>query len=207
MFMARPDAAVSMALELIADFPDPAEKIARWGLYRAIVEGRPRQAHQLASPADRDIMGPVTTEAPAPLGRGANFNAPFNSLISSAGQPDHPFEGRDLCFILADPDPDQLSGDIVLLRPAVHRLSGQELIGDLPLERAAVETMPGHDFHLLEARSEGQTNSLILSTTRGAVQNLESFARCFTALLGGDEDWLWDAAKRNRPAGRPDLGL
>ena len=38
-------------------------------------------------------------------------------------------------FILANPDPDQLTGYIVPLRQAVQRLSSQALLGDLPLKR------------------------------------------------------------------------
>ena len=57
------------------------------------------------------------------------------------------------------------------MQQTVQRLPGQKLLGDLPLERRTMGTMPRHDFHPLEARSEGQTNSLILSTARGALQS------------------------------------
>jgi hypothetical protein len=49
-------------------------------------------------------------------------------------------------FELADPDPDQLPRDVVALRQRVQRLTGNEFLGNLPLERDAMGTMLGHGF-------------------------------------------------------------
>jgi len=37
-------------------------------------------------------------------------------------------------FVLQDPDPDQIPGNVVLSRQAVQTLAGQKLLGDLTLE-------------------------------------------------------------------------
>ena len=87
MAQSRSDTPIAVALELVADRADPDEKVARRGRGRSVVESGARQPHQLASPADRDAAGPVTTEVLAPFGRGTCFNAPFSSSISSACRP------------------------------------------------------------------------------------------------------------------------
>src|SRR5579864_3751978 len=84
----RPHTAIAVALEFVADRTDPDDNVARRERnQRSVIEGGAWQAHQLASPADGDATGPVTTEMVALLGRGACFKAPFNSSISSACRP------------------------------------------------------------------------------------------------------------------------
>jgi hypothetical protein len=50
------------------------------------------------------------------------------------------------------PDADQLTRDIMPLGKRVQALPGNELLRDLPLERDAVGTLPGHGFHPLKAQ-------------------------------------------------------
>src|ERR1700761_1129346 len=84
--------------------------------------------------------------------------------------PHHSFKSSNLGFILLEqvsrldivversgfefayPDPDQLAGDIVSLGQRVQGLTSNEFLGNLPLERDAVGTMLGHDFHSPEAQ-------------------------------------------------------
>src|SRR5271170_7113034 len=84
----RPNPAIAAALELVTDRVDPGDKVVRaQGRRRRIVEGGPRETHQFAPSADGDGAGPVTTEVFALFRRGACFNAPFSSSISSAWRP------------------------------------------------------------------------------------------------------------------------
>ena len=84
----RPDPPIAVAFELVTDRADGADELVlterNGGL---VVEGRAREAHQLAPSLDGDGVGPVTTEVVALLGRGACFKAPFSSSISSAWRP------------------------------------------------------------------------------------------------------------------------
>ena len=52
----------------------------------------------------------------------------------------------------------------------VEALPGNELLRDLPLERDAVGTLPGHGFHPLKAQLTLSNHSLDLSGPRGALQ-------------------------------------
>jgi hypothetical protein len=49
-------------------------------------------------------------------------------------------------FILLNPDPDQLTRNIMSLGKRVQALPGNEFLRDLPLERDAVGTLSGHGF-------------------------------------------------------------
>src|SRR6516162_4639347 len=75
-------------------------------------------------------------------------------------------------FILLNPDANQLTRDIMPLGKRVQALPGYELLRDLPLERDAVGTLPGHGFHPLKAQLTCQITSLDLSGPRGALQPL-----------------------------------
>ena len=79
---------VAVVFELIGDRAESSENLV--GIRRcrgSIVERRSREAHQLASFADGDAAGPVTTKVLALLGRGACFKASFSGSISSAWRP------------------------------------------------------------------------------------------------------------------------
>ena len=110
------------------------------------------------------------TDVFAFLGRGAFFRAPFRNSISSACRPTIRSNAAILAsyyleeisslrifvqgadFILLNPDPDQLPRDIMPLGKPIKRLSGNELLCDLPFERDAVGTLSGHGFHPLKAQ-------------------------------------------------------
>src|SRR5260370_25842316 len=55
-------------------------------------------------------------------------------------------------FILLNPDPYQLTRDIMPLGKRVQALPGNELLRDLPLELNAVGTLSGHGFHPFKAQ-------------------------------------------------------
>ena len=169
----RPHTSVAVALEFVAHRIDPGEKSSSSRQGRDIIEGGARQAHQLAPSADGDAAGPVTTEVVALLGRGACFNAPFSSSISSACRPtsrsraailaSYSWSKSAACTSSSRAPASNLPTQIRIscremscrLRQAVQRLAGNELLGDLPLERGAVRSVLRHGFHPPEARQGG----------------------------------------------------
>src|SRR5215470_4124656 len=104
------------------------------------------------------------------LGRAAFFRAPFRNSISSACRPTMrsnaaifasyswsrsaawASSSKAAGFILLNPDPDQLTRDIMPLGKRIQALPGNELLRDLPLELNAVGTLSGHGFHPLKAQ-------------------------------------------------------
>jgi hypothetical protein len=57
----------------------------------------------------------------------------------------------------------------VTLGQRVQRLTGDEFLGNLPLERDAMGTMLGHGFYLQKPDKRGQIYRLKVSTRRGAL--------------------------------------
>lgn len=73
------DAAIAVAFELVADGCHASDELRVVGaLDRRVVEGGARQAHQLASPADRDTSGPATTDVGAPSAGVSAQNPPLD---------------------------------------------------------------------------------------------------------------------------------
>ena len=96
MAQRRPDPAIAIALELVADRVDPGQQvlsIQRRGC--GVVKGRAGQFHQLAPPGDGKAGGPVTTEAVALLGRGACFKAPLYLAVVGGNQAGEAIGGRE----------------------------------------------------------------------------------------------------------------
>ena len=65
---------------------------------------------------------------------------PSDTLVESA------------CLVLGDPDPDQVARKVLTQGEAAQCLAREIRLHHLPLERAIVCSIPGHDFHPPEAQ-------------------------------------------------------
>ena len=109
-------------------------------------------------------------------------------LVLEREPPDHPLQGGDArlvlrqqvgrfhlvvelaALILLDPDTDQVTADVIALGQTLKAdLTGQELLGDLPLERDRVCAMPCHGPSSWPSQ-HGQTVQPNLSTPWGSLQ-------------------------------------
>ena len=96
---------------------------------------------------DRRTPLPTTTSASAATDRMVTSEKICGGgiLIEAAG------------LVLLNPDPDQVSADVMALGEPVKGLPGQELLSDLALELDAVRALFDHGFHLSKAQHTPST--------------------------------------------------
>jgi hypothetical protein len=82
------DPAITIGLELVADYPDPHHDLSIADFYRrSVVEGRACDAHQLTPFGDGETGGPEITDVVPLLGHRVLFSAPFKNSNSRACRP------------------------------------------------------------------------------------------------------------------------
>src|SRR5258705_11508784 len=80
------------------------------------------------------------------------------------------------CFILLNPNADQLAREIMPLGEPIKGLPSNVLLHHLPLKLDAVRTLlSGHGFHLSKAQNTCQITNFNLSGSRGALHTHGTF--------------------------------
>lgn len=138
---------------------------------------------------DRDVVGPVTTDVVALLGRGPCFRAPVETRFSGPAcrraAPARRCVPRRLLSYrrrrprrqrrrsrIFDPEADQVTRQAVSTGKAVERLDSQVILRHLALELDAVAAVSGHwlsSFEIPASRSIPSRHT-VLSASRGALQ-------------------------------------